>query len=239
MAEPSVRVSDYLYNPPSVPDPRGPALLIYFLNIFSKCLVAQFLGEVAVAPKTASAIGITGATIFSQEDFRWHGAPLTDVLVAKLHRVCPVLFGIYGNERTEAGRRRLGWWWSDDDKTVPCTEQQHYERMTGLGAGFAAMTLRSFRRTSSPYPPWRFWQAMSRILNVPKDEVTDTHLVVLKSMIEGNEARVLEFFGEAGMVVLRMALKEFPQQVAVKADVAAKALLLIPDVLKTEKHLFL
>jgi nucleoporin GLE1 len=232
-----VPLADFLHTLPSdISQPDIPALFLYLLNVFSKCLIGQFIGEVAIAPRTATTIGITGGTIFSQNDCQWHGHSLIDIFIAKYHRVCPVLFGVYGNEKTGAGKSRIGWWMEGGTYV---TEQRHNERMTGLGAGFASMVLRSYRNRQSPYPAWHFWQATSRILNVPKDRVTATHLVVLKAMVEGNEQRILEFFGRAGLVLLRVALKEFPASLPIREGVAAKALLLIPDVLRTEKKLFL
>ena len=233
-------ISDFLLAPPAdLAQPMMPAILLYLVHIFAKCLIAQFIGEVAIAPKTASTIGITGATIFGNADCQWNGIGLIDVFIAKYHRVCPVLFGIYGPESTKSGRESLGWWHTDATKTSFVTAQRHYERMTGLGAGFAALSLRSFKNRAAPFPSWHYWHALARILNVPRDQVTDTHLVVLKSMLENNESRVLELFGRAGMAILRFALKEFPEQVPQRNDVAAKALLLIPEVLRTERRLFL
>lgn len=238
----TVPIADYLISPPvpsSQTQPQAPALFIYLLNIFSKCLIRQFLDEVAIAPRTATTIGITGATIFAQDDCKWNGTSLIDIFIAKYHRVCPVLFGIWGPESSTQGKQRLGWWWADETKTSLVTEQRHYERMTGLGAGFAAIALRSYKNRASPYPVWHFWQALARILNVPKDKITNTHLVVLKSMLEGNEGRILEFFGRAGKVLLRTALVEFPASVHIRDGVAAKALALIPDVLRAENKLYL
>ena len=183
---------------------------------------------------------MVASQIFSNNDFKLQGkVSLIDILIAKLHVVCPVLFGIYGNDKTTQGKIRLGWWREDQGGPfIP--EGRHSERMTGLGAGFAAISLRNYEkvRNENPYPNHHFWHAMANIVNVPSNEATNTHFVVLKAMIENNEARILEFFGNAGVVALRKALVEFPSHAAA-SSVAAKALGVLADVLKRNKKLYL
>ncbi|KAI9676982.1 MAG: hypothetical protein M1817_006821 [Caeruleum heppii] len=219
--------------------PEVPSLLIYLLNIFAKATIAQFISEAGVSPKTADPIGIVAVQIFASNDFRWNGISLIDLLIAKYHVVCPVLFGIYGSEKSENGRKRLGWWREEKDGPW-LSEQRHSERMTGLGAGFAAFALRNFEksRLDNPYPNWNYWQALQGIISVPADEATLTHFVVLKAMVEGYEPRFIEFYGRAGLAALRKALIEFPN-VAGQGSVAARAVAVLPDVLKKDKKLTL
>jgi len=118
-----------------------PALLIFLLNQLSKSVIAQFIDEAGVSTAAADPVGILVASVFSQKDLLWRGKPLIDILMAKMRVVCPVLFGLRGSEKTEEGRARLGWKringnWIDD--------QTHNTRMTGLGAGYAAISLRDF-----------------------------------------------------------------------------------------------
>ena len=197
--------------PPDLPQQEIPALFLYLLNIFAKCLISQFLGEVAIAPKTAKTIGITGGTIFSQPDCQWHGHSMIDIFLAKYHRVCPVLFGISGSEKTKAGRIKLGWS-LDPNSGGFSPDQQHYDRMAGMGAGFAAITLRDFSKSknTNPAPNRIYWQALARILNTPAPEVQPTHFVVLKAMIDQDVARIIKCFGGAGIALLRQALITFP-----------------------------
>ena len=224
---------------PSNDESKGPALLVYQLNIFAKAIISQFINEAGVAPKSADPVGTIASHIFALNEFRWKGISLIDILIAKFHVVCPVLWGRYGDEKTMQGKMRLGWW--RDDKGGPwVTEQRHAERMTGLGAGFAAIALRNYEKTrlENPYPHYRFWQALAAIVNVPPQEATQTHFIVLKAMIENNETRFLDFFGDAGIVALRKALIDFPRQAA-DNSVAAKAVAVLPDVLRRDKKLFL
>ena len=113
--------------------------------------------------------------------------------------------------------------------------------MTGLGAGFAAIALRNYDRSKmqNPFPPSQFWRALAAVTNTPPGRVTATHFTVLKAMIENNEGRFLEFFGEPGRAALRRALVEFPVSVGQRAGVAGKALMVLADVMRRDRKLFL
>jgi len=194
------------------------------------------VNEAGVSPKSADPVGTIGSSIFAMDEFRWHGISLIDILIAKFHVVCPVLFGVYGDEFTNEGKRRSGWIQEDG---AWITEQRHAERMTGLGAGFAAISLRNYSKSKmqNPYPPQNFWKALANIANVPPNQLTSTHFTVLKAMIE-NEFRILDFFGNAGKMALRKALIDLPQQSGM-TSVAAKAVAILPGILRNEKKLYL
>lgn len=176
--------------------------------------------------------------MFAAESFRWQGHTLIDILVAKLHVVCPIIFGIYGDEKTKQGRERLGWW-KDPDNGNFVSEQRHFERMTGLGAGFASLSLRNFEKAKAinPYPDYNYWKALARITNVPPNQITQTHLVVLKGMIENFESKLLQFYGDMAIAALKHALIELPKRSP--PSVAAKALAGLVDVLKRQQKLTL
>lgn len=218
-------------------DTNGPALLVYLLNIFAKALVSQFVNEAGVSPKSADPVGTIGSLIFATNEFRWNGISLIDILIAKYHVVCPVLFGIYGDETTNEGMRRSGWILEEG---AWVTEQRHAERMTGLGAGFAALSLRNYSKSKmqNPYPNFHFWRALATIVNTPPNQITSTHFTVVKAMIENNEFRILDFFGIAGKMALRKALIDLPQQSGM-SSIAAKAVAILPDILRKEKKLYL
>ncbi|KAL8774164.1 MAG: hypothetical protein Q9203_004569 [Teloschistes exilis] len=235
--QPTVSAASFTKNPAQ--DARIPALLIYLLNQLSKAVVSQLVREAAVAPKIADPIGTIAVSVFANNDFRANGESLIDILIAKMHVVCPPLFGIYGPDNTEEGRTRLGWW-----REVPggpwINEQTHQDRMTGLGAGYAALSLRNFEKSRSmnPYPPYHFWQAVTAILNVPAGHVTETHLVILKALLANSEARFMEFFGESAKQILRFAIKGYPTR-APKGSVAAVVLSNLGDTLKKDKNMYL
>ncbi len=112
--------------------------------------------------------------------------------------------------------------------------------MTGLGAGFAALSLRDFKKSryENPYPNVNYWQAMASIVNVPPQEVTQTHFVVLKAMTENYEEKFLRLFGSAALAALKKALVDFPRSVGQKS-VAQSAISVLPDIIKKDKRLTL
>lgn len=218
-------------------DAALPSLFIYLMNICAKGIINQFINEGGANPKSADPVGVFAAHIFSHKDFQWRGQSLVDILMAKFRVVCPVLFGYRGNEKTERGRRNLGW---RKDGPTYITEQAHNDRMTGLGAGFAAISLRDFSKTSktNPYPPTNYWKALAYIVNTPANETSNTQYVVLRSMIEGHEQRFLNFYGNAALAALRLALIEFPKKAPQNA-MAAGSLRALADVLRSESGLIL
>lgn len=201
-------------------DAQLPSLFLYLLNVFGKATISQFINEAGARPETADPIGVCIAATFSEPTFAWRGQSLIDILMAKFRIVCPVLFGYRGSEKTEQGRKRLGWW---KDSGTWIAEQQHMDRMTGLGAGFAAVSLRNFSRAKkvNPYPPRHYWTAMARIVNTPAAEISSTQCVVLKSMIQNYEQKFLQFYGSAGLAALRTCLFDFPAKVPEGSRTAA------------------
>ncbi|KAI1771863.1 GLE1-domain-containing protein [Hypoxylon cercidicola] len=187
-----------------------PSLFLYLLNQFSKAVINQFINECGAQPKSADPIGVITAMIFSNEAYLWRGKTLIDILMAKFRVVCPVLFGYHGSEKTDLGRVRLGWKRNKSTgEWIP--EQQHGDRMKGLGAGYAAIALRNFSssKNTNPWPPTHYWTCMARIVNTPAAEISNTQCVVLRAIIEENEDRFIQFYGNAAIAALRKALVEF------------------------------
>ncbi len=199
-----------------------PSFYLYLLNVFSKAAIAQFVNESGADTRTAEAIGQAVVKVYSEADFLWRGKPMIDMLIAKFRVLCPVLFGFRGNDLMERGRAQVGWR-KQDGRWIG--EQDHIDRMTGLGAGFAAITLRDFSRVqrSSPWPPSVYWTALAQIVNTPPEEMSQTQCYVLKAMIAENEARFLGFYGNAGVAALRCALIDFPDRIP-KASAASETL---------------
>lgn len=209
-----------------------PALFLYLMNIFAKGIINQFINEGGANPKAADPIGVFTAQIFSNTDFQWRGRSLIDVLMAKYCVVCPALFGFRGNDRMEKGRLALGW---RKDGPSWISEQAHNDRMTGLGAGFASISLRDFSKSKkeNPYPPTNYWTALASIVNTPQGETSNTQYVVVRAMVDGHEHRFLNFYGNAALAALKLALVEFPKK-APEHAAAAGSLRTLADVLKTE-----
>lgn len=236
---PSIDVSSFIVSYPHNGSPlQASATFVYLLNILSKCAISQFITEASVATKAADPIGIALVSVFSQPKFKVGNGtlPLIDILLAKFHVVCPVLWGIYGNEKTPAGRERIGWWKADG---VWISEQQHTARMTGLAAGYASIALRDFTksRNDSPFPVRNYWAALARITSVPRGEVQPTHLTVLRALVDGQVPRFLGFYGQAGVMALKAALVDFPAKAP--NGPAKNGVVLLPELLKRDLRLTL
>jgi nucleoporin GLE1 len=238
---PPVDLRDYFAVPPSEwqtpEDSQFPSLLVYVLNIFSKAIISQFGGESGISIKAAEPAGVLVAQIFAATEFQFKGHSLIDILLAKLHFSCPVLWGVCGDEKTPEGRLRLGWR-REDGAFV--TEARHHERVSGFGAGFASISLRNFTKSRSrnPFPPTHFWECLANILNVPPSEVQLTHLFVLKAMLENSAERFIQFFGSAAVAALRLALVDFPATLppSLQATAACKAISVLVDVFARDKN---
>jgi nucleoporin GLE1 len=137
---------------------------------------------------------------------------MIDILMAKFRVACPTLFGYNGRQTTEQGRARLGWKKQDGQWM---SEQQHVNRMKGLGVGYASIALRDFSRSSNtnPWPPSKYWTSMANILNTKPAEISDTQCVVLRAMLLLYEEKFVAFYGTAAIAALRKALVEFPKMV--------------------------
>lgn len=238
-----------------------PALFIYLLNLCSKYIVSQFINEAGASPDLADPIGVAAVQIFSKAEFLWRGESLIDIMIAKIRVACPVLFGIRGNDKTDDGRARLGWHkFKQSDFVFDVgiqgntqaqasgqsngaewvSEQVHVSRMTGLGAGYAAISLRDFSksRLRNPYHPTHYWQSMAGIVLTPPAERSATQYVVLKAMIEGYEQTFMKFYGNAARAALQVALVTFPQQ-SLETNAAVKALSVLGDKVKKDLALSL
>lgn len=220
-------------------DATVPAVFVYLLNILTKKVVAQLISEASINPKYAEPLGVVVAQIFSLEENCFHGQPYSDIFWAKYRVVCPALWGFYGSEKTDKGKAALGWWRTEPGGPfIP--EREHVERMTGLGAGFAAVTLRNFGKTTrrNPFPNWHFWKCMHKILSVPPEELQDTHFNLLASMLRHSAERIVTFYGHLGLALLRLAIVEIPNRVTRNSN-AIETLKVLRALYQTEKNIIL
>lgn len=211
MTDVTVDISQFIVSVPAtkvkegMQDTQYPAALLFLLNHFAKQLINQLAQEVAADISMAEPIGIAAAMVFAAPEFRFNGISLIDVLWAKYHKVCPVLFGMYGPEDTAKGRESVGW-----PPGMP--EKDRDDRMKGFAAGFAAITLRDFSKSanSNPAPNHLFWTSLARILNTPPERRVSTQYVVVQNMLQVSIPRFIGFFGSAAIAALKKATGEFP-----------------------------
>ncbi|KAL4886527.1 hypothetical protein BJY04DRAFT_74293 [Aspergillus karnatakaensis] len=243
IAEPSVDIRQFLAFPPediaSSDDNKVPALLIYALNIFAKSLIASLITEASINQGHAEPVGIVAAQIFSMDAFIYKGHHMVDILWAKYRVVCPALWGFRGNEKTESGRKALGWWREGPDGPW-VTEQTHSDRMTALGAGFAALTLRNFGKTArkNPFPNTMYWTSMHKILTVPPSEIQETHVTLLSALLRSSAERIVGFFGHIGLALMRKAIVELPASLP-RQSMGVNQLKLLKELYKKEKNIII
>ena len=240
---PSVPLNEFMADQlSSNPPPQVPAILVYALNIFSKAVISQFSNESGVNPRAAEPAGILVANVFANPDNQYSNGdiklPLIDILLAKYHMVCPVLFGISGPESTTQGKLRIGW---RREAGALVTEHRHGERQQGLGAGFAAVSLRNFAKSANknPYPPSHYWESFANIVNTPSHQVQPTHLLVLKGMIENSCDRFIMFFNVAGIAALRYVFGDWIPRLpaGLRKHPACEALILLPETLERDRNI--
>lgn len=188
-----------------------PTAFIYLMGSFCKSVCAQLVSEAALKPQAASPIGILVANIFSDPRLYCREKSMISMLISKIFVACPVLFGVRGDESTHEGRARIGWR-KIDGKFI--SEQAHFDRMSGIAAGYAAISLRDFSRSSkkNPYLAIYYWLAISAIVNTPPEEAFSTQFVVLKALIENSFSTFIKFYGDMGVAALQAALVEFPKR---------------------------
>lgn len=159
------------------------------------------------------------AAIIATPEFAWNGLPFADVLLAKFHRSCPILFGIHGKESTENGRERMGWarkesgQWMDDIA--------HYDRVASISAGWASLTLRNFSKAKmdNAFPNWLFWRCIAGISNTPPASLQPSHFACLKALLDqGYAKKFVELYGKVAVVVLRRAIVEVPEMAPASAQ---------------------
>lgn len=168
----------------------------------------------------------------------YRGIHMSDILWAKYRVVCPALWGFTGDDKTDAGRRALGWWRQEPQGFV--REQTHFDRMTALGAGFPALTLRNFGKTQrrNPFPNTMFWISTQKILSIPATELRDTQVVILHSMLRSSGERILGFFGHFGLLLMRKAIVELPTEIPNKT-MSVNQLKLLQETYLRDKNLVL
>ncbi|KAJ5489974.1 hypothetical protein N7453_010799 [Penicillium expansum] len=214
--EPTVDIRNFIAFPPEEianSENKVPAMLIYGLNILAKSLISSLLAEASIKQSHAEPIGIIAAQIFSFDMFTYKGVHMSDIMWAKYRVVCPALWGFTGNDKTEGGRRVLGWWRSADSGSW-VSEQVHMDRMTALGAGYAAMTLRNFAKSPrrNPFPNTMFWASIHKILAIPPLELQETQIALLAALLRSSGERIIGFFGQYGLALMHYVIVDLPRK---------------------------
>jgi nucleoporin GLE1 len=250
---------------------KVPGLVVYLLSIFSKAVINAFVGECVVNMKSAIPIGIMVADVFAITDLQFkrhvpsansgihykafggtaptppmipNSVSLISILMCKFHAAAPPLFGISGSESVPGGKLRLGWRrQSNGAQKVFVVEQTHFDRLLGLGAGYAAISLRNFAKSERvcPWPPIHYWETLSIIANTPPSEVQRSHLILLKGLLENSIESFIRFFGDEAIATLRKVAIDFPSRLPpeLQQTPAARTVRLFAETWKRDLHLHL
>jgi nucleoporin GLE1 len=205
-----------------------PAFLLYVWICFEKFLLEQFTKEAANPDgRIIQEIGLIAASLFGDQKYMWKGLPITDVVLAKLHKACPPLFGIRGTMNTKEGRLRLGWLESS-------TQETYTQRMRGIGAGYASMSLRSFNSKTPAIATSEYWRAIVSLCNTPPDQLWPGHFAILSGLIRDYYKKFLQFYGVPARGVLRRAVVELPARAPERCKDAASTIAVLGEGWKRE-----
>lgn len=210
-------------------DAAYPAFLLYVWICFEKFLIKQFEKEAANTDgRIIQEIGLIAASLFGDQKYMWNGLPLTDIALAKLHKACPPLFGIRGTMETKEGRLRLGW--REDS-----TPETYSQRMRGIGAGYASMSLRSFASKTPAIATSEYWRAIVSICNTPPDQLWPGHFAILSGLIRDYYKKFIQFYGVPARGVLRRAIVDLPARAPERCKDAASTIAVLQENWKRER----
>jgi nucleoporin GLE1 len=205
-----------------------PAFLLYVWICFEKFLLEQFTKEAANPDgRIIQEIGLIAASLFGDQKYMWKGLPITDIVLAKLHKACPPLFGIRGTMDTKEGRLRLGWLESS-------TQETYTQRMRGIGAGYASMSLRSFASKTPAIATSEYWRAIVSICNTPPDQLWPGHFAILSGLVRDYYKKFIQFYGVPARGVLRRAVVDLPARAPERCKDAASTIAVLREGWKRE-----
>lgn len=196
-----------------------PAFLLYMWIMFEKFLLKQFEKEASNEDgRIIQELGLIAASLFADQKYMWKGSiSLIDVLLAKMHHICPIMFGIRGNMNTVEGQKRLGWMPIDKQ---PATGEIYMQRIRGLSAGFAAMSLRAFKSVPA-LPMSEYWRCLVHVCNTPPADLYPGHFAILNGLLRDFHRKFLAFYGAQARGVLRRAIVDLPARAPARCKDAA------------------
>lgn len=212
-----------------------PAFLLYMWIMFEKFLLKQFEKEAANEDgRIIQEIGLIAASLFADQRYMWKGVSLIDVLLAKMHHICPILFGVRGSMNSVEGQKCLGW--MPIDKQPP-TGEIYMQRIRGLAAGYAAMSLRAFK-TVPALPMSEYWRVIVLVCNTPPEDMYPGHFAILNGLLRDFYKKFLSFYGVQARGVLRRAIVDVPARAPPRCKEAAGIISVFQEQWKKE-NLFL
>lgn len=220
---PTIDIRRFLVSQPIPPlaneaEAQYPAFLLYMWIMFEKLLLKQFEKEASNEDgRIIQELGLIAASLFADQKYMWKGISLVDILLAKMHYICPIMFGVRGSMNTVEGQKRLGWMHIDKQ---PPTGEIYMQRIRGMSAGFAAMSLRAFK-TVPALPMSEYWRVLVHVCNTPPQDLYPGHFAILNGLMRDFYKKFLGFYGVQARGVLRRAVIDVPARAPERCKDAA------------------
>jgi nucleoporin GLE1 len=183
----------------------------WILNFISDAIISQAETEVSVKPK--SSLPLAKLTLNLLILFK----DLSYFLFAKFYKSCSFLLGYSCSQDTEEGRVRLGW--NRDENTGKWeNESQYNERLSGISTLYFVITKLKLdssyigydpSSTKHPLPISNSWIFLSRIVDVPVDELSETHYTIAGSWWDACAIEFLQAYGKQATKLLRLVSNEW------------------------------
>lgn len=206
-------------------DAQYPCILLYAYICFVKFAIKQFEQEAANEDgRIIAELGAIVASLMIDPNFVWNNVPMTDLLLAKFHRVCPILFGIRGNMETKEGQVRLGMLPVGGEAPAVNVYNQ---RMLGLAAGYAALSLRVVEKPAIPAS--EYWRALAFLCNTPSASLYGGHFMVIKGLLKDYAKKFITMYGRAGRAMILRATVTLPARAPANVVSTANLVSVLPD----------
>lgn len=183
----------------------NPIVFQFLLNLYAKLLIEQSESEANV--KLQNALPLAMLTVLLWADFPEIG----DYVIPRFIKKCPQLIGYYCSINTDDGRKRMGWK-KDEDSGKYESQDKYMGRLAGICAVWACMTQSKLAQDiPHPYNMGHSWKFMARMLNKPREDVTQVDHCLVAAWWDMTALRFSEAFGKQGIKVLELAWKDWTE----------------------------
>lgn len=201
----------------------------WILNFISDAIISQAETEVSVKPKSSIPLAkLTLNLLILYKDLKYF-------LLAKFYKSCCFLLGYSCSSDTEEGRIRLGWN-RDEDTGKWESDIQYNERLAGISTLYSVITRLRLDNTYIGYDPSstvhplpisHSWIFLSRMVDVPAAELTETHYTIVGSWWDACASEFLNAYGRQSTKLLQLVAHQWttPQQAKSNAGMVRLKLL--------------
>lgn len=183
----------------------------WILNFISDAIISQAETEVSVKPSASLPLAkLTLNLLILFDELRYF-------LLAKFYSSCPFLLGYSCSQDTEEGRVRLGWT-RDEDTGKWEIEEQHNERLCGISTLYSVITRLKLdssyvgydpSTTKHPLPIKYSWIFLSRMVDVPTDQLSETHYSIVGAWWDACSVEFLQAYGKQSQKLLRLVSEQW------------------------------